>query len=111
MNPRPLRATPRWRWVTPGSVFTVVIWMLGSSCYSWYFAHVAHYGRTYGSLGVLVGLMTWIWLSVTVVLVGAELDAEMESRAEGRTGAEIRARSVGMGADGVHVIRAAGEVE
>ena len=46
--------------------------------FSWYAAHFGSYNKTYGSLGAVIGFMTWIWLSSAVVLLGAELDAEME---------------------------------
>ena len=49
-----------------------------SALFSWYVAHFGSYNDTYGSLGSVVGFMTWIWLSMTVVLLGAELNAEME---------------------------------
>ncbi|MBX6745200.1 MAG: YihY/virulence factor BrkB family protein, partial [Acetobacteraceae bacterium] len=46
--------------------------------FSWYVASFGSYNKTYGSLGAVIGFMTWIWLSATVILVGAEMDAEME---------------------------------
>ena len=46
--------------------------------FSWYVANFGSYNETYGSLGAVIGFMTWIWISSTVILVGAELDAEME---------------------------------
>jgi membrane protein len=53
-------------------------WLIVSVAFSYYTAHFGSYNRTYGTLGAAVGFMTWLWLSATVVLVGAELDAEME---------------------------------
>ena len=46
--------------------------------FSWYVANFGSYNKTYGSLGAIIGFMTWIWISIIVVLVGAKLDAEME---------------------------------
>ncbi|MEG7747605.1 YhjD/YihY/BrkB family envelope integrity protein, partial [Listeria monocytogenes] len=53
-------------------------WVCASALFSWYVASFDSYNRIYGSLGAGVGLMTWIWLSVVIVLLGAELNAEME---------------------------------
>ena len=55
-----------------------IAWVIVSLAFSWYVGHFGSYNRTYGSLGAVVGFMTWIWLSATVVLVGAEVNAEME---------------------------------
>ena len=74
----PSRRPAKWRWVTWGSAAAAALWVGVSMLYSWYVASFDSYNRTYGSLGAGVGFMTWIWLSVVVVLVGAELDAEME---------------------------------
>ncbi len=74
----PSRAEPRWRWVTWGGGFAAIVWVILSIAFSWYVANFGSYNKTYGSLGAVVGFMTWIWLSTIVVLVGAEIDAEME---------------------------------
>jgi membrane protein len=74
----PSRATAQWRWVTLGSVAAAVLWIVASMGFSWYVASFDSYNRTYGSLGAGVGFMVWIWVSVIVVLVGGELNAEME---------------------------------
>lgn len=74
----PSRARAQWRWVSWGSAVASVIWVIGSILFSWYVTNFGNYNETYGSLGAAIGFMTWIWLSATVVLAGAELDAEME---------------------------------
>jgi membrane protein len=74
----PSRDTPQWRWVTWGSAFASVAWIILSILFSWYAANFDSYNKTYGSLGAAIGFMTWIWLSTIIVLLGAELDAEME---------------------------------
>jgi membrane protein len=74
----PSRSEPRWRWVSWGSVFAAIVWLAASALFSWYVANFGSYNKTYGSLGAIIGFMTWIWLSVIVVLVGAKLNAEME---------------------------------
>ena len=74
----PSRRDPKWRWVTPGSVVASVLWIAASMLFSWYVANFDSYNKTYGSLGAAVGFMTWTWLSAVIVLLGAELNAEME---------------------------------
>jgi membrane protein len=74
----PSRRSAKWRWVTWGSAVAAVLWLLTSMLFSWYVASFESYNRLYGSLGAGVGFMVWIWLSVVVILIGAELNAEME---------------------------------
>lgn len=74
----PCRARARWRWVSLGALMAAGFWLLGSLGFSWYLNNVAHFDATYGSLGAVVAFMSWIWFSVMVVLVGAELNAEVE---------------------------------
>jgi membrane protein len=86
----PSREEARWRWVSWGGAFAAILWVLVSLAFSWYVGHFGSYNKTYGSLGAAIGFMTWIWISATVVLVGAELDAEMEhqTRRDTTTGGE-----------------------
>lgn len=74
----PCRASPRWRWVTIGGAFAACLWLGGSLIFSWYINNIAHFDVTYGALGAVIGFMLWIWFSVMVVLLGAELNAEIE---------------------------------
>jgi membrane protein len=74
----PSRREAKWRWVSWGSAAAALCWVCASVLFSWYVASFDSYNRIYGSLGAVVGFMTWIWLSVVVVLLGAELNAEME---------------------------------
>jgi membrane protein len=76
----PSRSAPRWRWITWGSAFAAIGWLAASALFSWYVANFGHYNKTYGSLGAIIGFMTWMWVSIIVVLVGAKLDAELERR-------------------------------
>ena len=64
--------------MTWGSVFAAVLWLAGSLLYSWYVGNFGNYNATYGSLGAVIGFMIWMWLSAIVILVGAEINAEME---------------------------------
>lgn len=74
----PSREAPRWRWITWGSVVATVLWLGASALFSWYAANFGKFNETYGSLGAAIGFMTWLWISAIVILLGAELDAEME---------------------------------
>jgi membrane protein len=74
----PDRRAARWQWVSVGSVFAALTWFAASFLFSWYLTSFANYNATYGSLGAVVGLMTWLWISTIVVLLGAELNAEIE---------------------------------
>ena len=74
----PSRGRARRRWVTPGSVFATIAWIAGSALLSLYLSYFADYDATYGSLGAAIGLMMWMWLTTSVVLIGAELDAEID---------------------------------
>lgn len=74
----PSRNRARWRWVTWGCALAAPMWLAASGLFSWYAANFGKYNETYGSLGAVVGFMTWLWISAIVVLLGAELNAEME---------------------------------
>jgi membrane protein len=74
----PSRDKAEWKWVTPGGLIAAVLWLGGSMLFSWYVGNFGSYNETYGSLGAVIGFMTWIWLSTTVVLLGAEINAETE---------------------------------
>ncbi len=74
----PSRAKAKWRWITWGSALASVVWLIASLLFSWYAAHFGSYNKTYGSLGAAIGFMTWMWISTIVLLIGAEIDAEME---------------------------------
>ncbi|MCP9626163.1 YihY/virulence factor BrkB family protein [Rhodopseudomonas palustris] len=74
----PSREAPRWRWISWGSGIAAVAWLLASGLFSFYAANFGNFNETYGSLGAVIGFMTWLWISAIVILLGAELDAEME---------------------------------
>ena len=54
------------------------LWLVASLLFSWYVANFGTYNETYGSLGAVIGFMTWIWISSTIVLLGGEINAELE---------------------------------
>ncbi|PZP38469.1 MAG: ribonuclease, partial [Pseudomonas fluorescens] len=74
----PSREKPKWQWVTPGSLFVMVAWVVMSIGFSIYISNFANYDKTYGSLGAAIGVMMWVWLSTYILLIGAALNAEME---------------------------------
>jgi len=74
----PSRAPARWRWVFGGGLAAALLWMAASLGFSWYVNNFTHFGVTYGSLGAVIGFMLWVWVSVMVVLTGAEFNAEIE---------------------------------
>ena len=74
----PSRDHAKWRWITPGGLVAAVVLVVTSIGFSWYVANFGSYNATYGSLGAIIGFMTWIWIASIILLMGAELNAEME---------------------------------
>ena len=74
----PSRETAKWRWITPGAILAVVLMGAVSIGFSWYVTNFADDAEAYGSLGAIIGMMIWMWISVTLVIVGAELNSEVE---------------------------------
>jgi len=78
---------PKWRWISWGAAIATILWIIGSALFSFYVSRFGSYDATYGSLAAPVVLLLWFWLSALSVLVGAEIDAELEHSDSG----EIRA--------------------
>jgi membrane protein len=76
----PSRSNAKWRWVTWGSGLAAVLLVVASMVFTWYLAEFNSYDRLYGSLGAVAGFMTWLWISIVVMLLGAEVDAAIESK-------------------------------
>jgi membrane protein len=74
----PSRERAKWRWLNWGAAFATLGWIAASWGFSFYLQHFANYNVTYGSLGAVIGLMMWIWISTVIVIVGAAVNAEME---------------------------------
>jgi len=89
----PSRQQPQWRWISPGSIFAAIMWIVASLLFSWYTSHFGSYNKTYGSLGAAVGFMTWIWISTMVILIGAKINAELEHQTASDT--TVRSPAVG----------------
>ena len=76
----PSRDNPEWKWVTPGAVAAVVLWLVASVAFAFYVRNFGSYNETFGSLGGVVVMLMWLWISAYIVLMGAELDSEMEAQ-------------------------------
>ncbi|MEX2617637.1 MAG: YihY/virulence factor BrkB family protein [Alphaproteobacteria bacterium] len=74
----PHRTNPRIAWISWGAVLATFLWIVGSAAFSVYVANFASYNKVYGSLGAVVGLLMWLYLSAFIVLLGAEINSEME---------------------------------
>lgn len=74
----PSRERAKWRWLSWGAAFSTIVWLAASWAFSFYLAHFANYNATYGTLGAVIGFLMWIWISAIIMLLGAELNAELE---------------------------------
>jgi membrane protein len=73
---------PRFRWITPGGILGVVLWIAASAGFGVYIAHLGSYDRTYGTLGTVIVFLVWLWITNLALLLGAEFDAELERERE-----------------------------
>ena len=69
---------PGYRWISPGGVLAVVLWVIASGAFAFYVANFGSYNKTYGSLAAVIILLVWLWITNLVILLGAELNAEIE---------------------------------
>ena len=76
----PDRDSAKWRWLAPGTLAAAVLWLVASVGFSIYVSNFASYNETFGSLGGVVVLLMWMWISAYVVLMGAELNSEIEAQ-------------------------------
>jgi membrane protein len=70
------------KWITPGGVFALVLWILASAAFALYVANFSSYNKTYGALGGVIAFLVWLWITNIAILFGAELNAEMERQRE-----------------------------
>jgi membrane protein len=73
---------PGFRWITPGGVLALVLWVVASVAFAFYVANFGSYDKTYGTLGGVVTFLVWLWITNIAVLMGAELNAELERSRE-----------------------------
>jgi membrane protein len=79
----PSRRGAEWRWISVGAIFATIVWLLASAGFSYYVSHFAsNYDRMYGSLGAVIVLLFWLYLTFFIVLVGAEINAVLELETE-----------------------------
>lgn len=76
----PNRDDAQWKWTTPGALAATALWLVGSIAFSLYVRNFASYQETFGTLAGVVVLLMWLWLSAYIILLGAELDSEMEAQ-------------------------------
>ncbi len=69
---------PGFRWVTPGGLVAVVLWIAASAAFAFYVANFSSYNKTYGALASVIIFLVWLWITNIVILLGAELNAEIE---------------------------------
>lgn len=86
----PDRQRAKWKWVSTGAVIAAVLWAIVSALFSWYAKEFGNFNKTYGSLGAMIVLMTWFYLSSFVILLGGEINAELEhqTKRDSTTGRE-----------------------
>lgn len=76
----PNRPDAKWRWISPGSIVATVVWLIATAAFGFYVANFGSYNATYGSLGAVIVFLTWLYLTAYIVLLGAEMNAEIEVR-------------------------------
>ena len=75
---------PRWQWITPGTIITILLWYLLSKCFSLYLQYFDTYAKTYGSLGAIIILMLWLYLTALVILIGGTINAVLDEFSRGK---------------------------
>jgi membrane protein len=78
------RVLRKWEWISWGAATATALWLIGSIVFSFYVSEVGSYDRTYGSLGAVIVLLLWFYMTAYVILIGAELNAEAERQAAGQ---------------------------
>ncbi|MBX5470128.1 MAG: YihY/virulence factor BrkB family protein [Thermoleophilaceae bacterium] len=73
---------PRFRWISPGGILAVLVWIVASAGFALYVSRFGSYNKTYGTLGGVIVFLIWLWISNIAVLLGAEFDAELERERE-----------------------------
>jgi membrane protein len=85
---------PKFRWVSPGGVLALVVWLIVSVAFAFYVASFGSYNKTYGALGGVVSFLVWLWISNCALLLGAQLNAELERQRELESGQPEAAREI-----------------
>jgi membrane protein len=85
----PSREKQEWKWFSPGAVVATVIWVAGSALFAVYAQNFGSYNKTYGSLGAIVVMMMWLYISAFAVLLGAEVNSATEDQTGQRPGGRL----------------------
>jgi len=80
--PSPNAKSAGFRWVSPGSILAVAVWIVASAAFAFYVANFGSYNKTYGALGGVICFLVWMWITNVAVVLGAELNAETERARE-----------------------------
>lgn len=80
---------PRFRWLSPGGITAVVLWIAASGVFALYVANFASYNKTYGALGGVIAFLVWLWITNLAILLGAEINAELARAKELREGRDV----------------------
>ena len=96
----------KWRWITPGAILALIFIGIVSAIFSWYAANIGHFDQTYGSLGALLGFLFWMWVCLIAVIVGAELNSELDDLAKSQASAVTSDKA--FGADPVNQVATSG---
>jgi membrane protein len=82
----PDRPQHQWRWINRGGLIASGLWLIGTRCFSLYVQYFGSYDRIYGDLGAAVGFLTWVWISLVILLLGAEINCDLDNRRNGHLG-------------------------
>jgi membrane protein len=85
---------PKMKWITPGSVFAVIIWIVASAAFAFYVSNFGSYNKTYGSLAGVIVFLLWLWITNIAILLGVELNAELERTREIQSGNRAAERQI-----------------
>jgi membrane protein len=84
------RVSRKWQWLSWGAAIATALWLIGSIAFAFYVSEVGSYDKTYGSLGAVIVLLLWFYMTAYVILIGAELNAETERQAAKRGSALLK---------------------
>ena len=81
----PSRGIPKWRWTSVGAVVGCLVWIAASACFAFFVSNFSYYNQSFGTLAGIIVLLVWLWMSAYIVLMGAELNAELEAQTHADT--------------------------
>nr|WP_227269850.1 YihY/virulence factor BrkB family protein [Roseobacter sp. H9] len=81
----PSRDEPEWKWASPGAMVACLIWIIASAVFAFYVGNFGSYNESFGTLAGVIVLLMWFWISAFIILLGSELNAEMEAQTRADT--------------------------